>query len=121
MKKILVVDDDPKMRRLVIDELKKDDFNVLEAANGQEALDIALKDKPDLILLDLMMPVMGGLEMLNRLRATDVGWKAKVIVLTNFGDFDKIADAVEKGICSYLIKSDITTEDLVNKVKKFLE
>lgn len=122
MKKVLVVEDDPKMRKMVVDELKKvGDIEVTEAENGQVGLDIALKDKPDLILLDLIMPVMGGLEMLNKLRSTDAGWKSQVIILTNSGDFGRIAEAVERGICSYLIKSDITTEDLVNKVKKFLE
>jgi response regulator of citrate/malate metabolism len=55
------------------------------------------------------------------LRAEPAGKKVQVIILTNSGDFGKIADTVEKGICSYLVKSDITIEDLVGRVKKFLE
>jgi DNA-binding response OmpR family regulator len=121
MKKILVVEDDEKIRRLLVDELKKQGFATIEAGNGKEGLDVALKDKPDLILLDITMPVMDGLTMLNKLRAEPAGKKVQVIILTNSGDFGKIADTVEKGICSYLVKSDITIEDLVGRVKKFLE
>jgi DNA-binding response OmpR family regulator len=120
MKKVLVVEDDIKMRKILVDELKKQGFSTIEAGNGQDGLDLALKEKPDLILLDLIMPVMDGLEMLNRLRAEKEGQKVQVIILTNSGDFGKIAEAVEKGICSYIVKSDITTDDLVKKVGDFL-
>ncbi len=120
-KKVLVVEDDSKMRRVLVDELKKNNFVVIEAENGQEGLETALKDQPDLILLDITMPVMDGLTMLNKLREEEGGKKVQVIVLTNSGDLGKIAEAVERGICSYLVKSDITTEDLVGRVKKFLE
>jgi CheY-like chemotaxis protein len=121
MKKVLVVEDDFIARRMLADELKKGGFETFEAGNGQDGLEIALKDKPDLILLDIMMPVMGGLEMLNKLRASDEGKKVQVVVLTNSTGFGKIAEAVEKGICSYLVKSDITNEDIVKKVKQLLE
>ena len=121
MKKVLVVEDDLKTRRLIVDELKKQGFVTLEAGDGQKGLDIALKDVPDLIVLDLAMPVMDGLTMLNKLKAEKAGKNIQVIVLTNSGDLGKIAAAVEKGICSYLVKADFTTEDLVKRVKQFLE
>ena len=121
MKKVLIVDDEVKIRQIIVNELKKQGLDVIEAGNGEEGLQSALKDKPDLILLDITMPVMDGLTMLQKLRAEPEGKKVQVIVLTNSGDFGKIADAVEKGVCSYLVKSDITTEDLVKRVKKFLE
>lgn len=120
-KKILVVDDDQKMRQILVDELKKQGFQTIEASNGQEGLDSAIKNMPDLILLDITMPVMDGLTMLQKLRENPKGTKVQVIILSNAGDFGKIAEAVEKGICSYLVKSDITTEDLVKRVKQFLE
>ena len=101
MKKVLIVDDEVKIRQLTADELKKKGFEVIEATNGEEGLQSALKDKPDLILLDITMPVMDGLTMLQKLRAEPEGKKVQVIVLTNSGDFGKIADAVEKGVCSY--------------------
>lgn len=121
MKKVLVVEDEAKMRQILVEELKKQGIATIEAKNGKEGLESALRDKPDLILLDLIMPVMDGLEMLNKLREEEKGKSIQVIVLTNAGDFGKIAQAIEKGICSYLVKSDITTEDLVKKVKDFLE
>ena len=121
MKKILVVEDDPKMIRILVDALKKGNFETIEAANGEEGLRAALETKPDLILLDLIMPVMDGLEMLNKLRAEEEGKDMPVIILTNAGDFDKIAQAVERGICSYMVKSDFTIEDLVKRVKDLLK
>ncbi|MDP2741169.1 MAG: response regulator transcription factor [bacterium] len=121
MKKILVVEDDPKMIRMLIDALKKEKFETIEATNGEEGLKAALELKPDLILLDLVMPIMDGLEMLNKLRAEDKGKDIPVIILTNSGDFDKIAQAVEKGICSYMVKSDFTIEDLVKRAEELLK
>jgi len=119
-KKVLVVDDEMAVRKITVDELKKQGFETLEAADGKDGLDSALKNKPDLILLDINMPEMDGLTMLKKLREEETDKIAQVIVLTNAGDFSKIADAVEKGICSYLVKSDITTEDLVKRVKQLL-
>ena len=121
MKKVLIVEDDATMRRMLADEFKLQDIKTIEATNGQEGLDIALKEMPDLILLDITMPVMDGLTMLNKLRAEEAGKKVQVIILTNSGDIARIAEAVEKGICSYLVKSDVTTKDLVARAKKFLE
>lgn len=121
MKKILVIEDDPKMIRLLVDALKKESFETIEATNGEEGLKTALKLEPDLILLDLIMPVMDGLEMLNKLRAEDKGKDIPVIILTNYADFDKIAQAVEKKICSYMVKSDFAIEDLIKRVKELLK
>jgi len=121
MKKILVVEDDPKMIRMLIDALKKNNFETIEATNGEEGLKSALKSKPDLILLDLIMPIMDGLEMLSKLRVQDEGKNIPVIILTNSGDFDKIAQAVEGGICSYMVKSDFTIDSLVKRIEELLK
>lgn len=121
MKKILVVEDDPKMIRMLIDALKKENFETIEATNGEEGLKSALELKPDLILLDIIMPIMDGLTMLHKLKAEDRGKNIPVIVLTNSDDFNKIAEAVEKGICSYMVKSDFTIEDLVKRVTDLLK
>lgn len=121
MKKILIVEDEILMRKTLVDGFKKAGFKIIEAENGQKGLDMALQDKPDLILLDVMMPVMSGLEMLEKLRADEEGKKIKVVILSNFNDYEKIADAVEKGAFTYLVKSDLAVQDIVIKVTQILE
>jgi CheY-like chemotaxis protein len=117
-KKILIVEDEAALRNAVSDILSFEGFTVLQAKNGQEGLDVALKEHPDLILLDLIMPVMDGLTMLEKLR-TDQDWgrSVAVILLTNINDPEKVAQATEAGSYDFLVKSDWNIEDVVKKVK----
>ena len=117
-KKILIVEDEAPLRNAISDILTFEGFTVFQAKNGQEGLDIALKEHPDLTLLDLMMPVMDGLTMLERLRQADAwGKNAPVILLTNINDPDKVAKATEAGTYDFLVKSDWNIEDVVRKIK----
>lgn len=117
-KKILIVEDESPLRNAVSDILSFEGFQVFQAKNGQEGLDIALKEKPDLILLDLMMPVMDGLSMLEKLREDKpYGAQASVILLTNINDPDKVAQATSAGSYDFLVKSDWNIEDVVRKIK----
>ena len=117
-KKILIVEDETPLRNAVSDILTFEGFGVLQAKNGQEGLDIALAEHPDLILLDLMMPVMYGLTMLEKLRQDpEYGKKAAVILLTNINDPEKVAMATEAGSYDFLVKSDWNIEDVVKKIK----
>ena len=117
-KKILIVEDETPLRNAVSDILTFEGFGVLQAKNGQEGLDIALAEHPDLILLDLMMPVMDGLTMLEKLRQDpEYGKKAAVILLTNINDPEKVAMATEAGSYDFLVKSDWNIEDVVKKIK----
>lgn len=117
-KKILVVEDETPLRSAVADILNFEGFTVFQAHNGQEGLDIALKEHPDLTLLDLVMPVMDGLTMLEKLRE-DESWgkTAAVILLTNINDPDKVAEATDAGSYDFLVKSDWNIEDVVRKIK----
>lgn len=117
-KKILIVEDEAPLRNAVADILTFEGFTVFQAKNGQEGLDVALREHPDLILLDLMMPVMDGLTMLEKLRqADDWGRGAAVILLTNINDPDKVAQATDAGFYDFLVKSDWNIEDVVKKIK----
>jgi DNA-binding response OmpR family regulator len=117
-KKILVVEDEAPLRNAVSDILTFEGFQVFQAKNGQEGLDIALKEHPDLTLLDLMMPIMDGLIMLEKLRSDkDWGKTAAVILLTNINDPDKVAQATSAGSYDFLVKSDWNIEDVVKKIK----
>lgn len=121
-KTILVVEDEKALRGALSEKLKRAGFFVLEAKNGKEGLEIALREHPDLILLDIMMPVMNGMEMFKKLRQNEAwGLSVKVIMLTNLNDPESIAGAMEQGSYDYFVKSDWKIEDLVVKVKESLE
>ena len=119
-KTILVVEDDISLRSALVDKLSHEGFLVLEASNGEEGLAQVQTQKPDLILLDIVMPRMDGVAMLKALRATPEGKDTKVIVLTNLGENDKVAEAVELGAYDYLVKSDWKIKDVIAKVRGVL-
>ena len=120
-RKILIVEDEVSMRNALRDKLTREGFVVSETKNGQEGLETALREHPDLILLDIIMPVMDGLTMMKKLREDAWGKDAKVIVLTNLSDMEKVAEAIEQGSFEYLVKSDCNLEDNVKKIHKDLE
>jgi DNA-binding response OmpR family regulator len=118
--KILIIEDEPSLRNVLGDKLIIEGFAVLQAGDGEEGLQVALREHPDLILLDIMMPKMDGLTMLKMLRADAWGKKAKVILLTNSNDNEKVADAMAQGTYDYLVKSDWKITDVVDKIRERL-
>mgnify|MGYP001617141812 CR=1 FL=1 len=122
MAKILIVEDETPLRTALVDTLLNEGFEVLEAKDGQEGLAVALAEKPDLILLDLLMPKMSGLEVMEKLRADAVGKKFKIIVLTNRVPDDKImADVTKYEPAFYLVKATLNLDDVIEKVRSTLE
>jgi DNA-binding response OmpR family regulator len=116
--KVLIVEDEAPLRGAMSDILGFEGFTVFQAKNGQEGLDIALREHPAIILLDIVMPVMDGLTMLEKLRQDEMyGKSAAVILLTNINDPDKVAQATEAGSYDFLVKSDWHIEDVVKKIK----
>jgi DNA-binding response OmpR family regulator len=120
-KKILIIEDEYPLLRALKIKLEENGLEVLSAKNGKEGLETALKDHPDLILLDIVMPIMDGMSMLIKLREEEWGKSVPVIILTNLGETEKIAESIEKNAFDYLIKTDWTLEDIVKKVKERLE
>lgn len=119
-KTILIIDDEESYRKIFSDKLLKEGLNVLEARDGSTGLQIATDKKPDLILLDLEMPIMDGMTMLEKLREDDWGRNAKVIIFTNTSDNAKIAEAIKNETFIYLVKADTSLDELTNKVKNLL-
>lgn len=119
-KKILVVEDDKSLRTLLTDVLKKEDFEVFSAEDGIQGIKIAKEKNPDLILLDLEMPGIGGLTVLKKLRDDDKTKDTSVIILTNNADTESISEAVGREVLTYLIKTDLELSDVVDKVKETL-
>lgn len=116
-KKILIVEDETSLRNALRDKLILEGFVVLEAKNGEEGLDVALRNHPDLILLDIIMPKMDGLTMLKKLREDVWGKNTKVILLTNLSDNEKVSEALLRGSYDYLVKSDWKIGDVVAKIR----
>ncbi len=93
-------------------------FEVVEATNGEEALGIAINRRPDVIILDFIMPKMHGLDFLRKLRDLDLGRKIPILLLTNFSDDPGIIRAVAEGYCELLKKAETSLGDIVSKVKE---
>lgn len=120
-KKILIIEDEIVLRNVLQTKLSQEGFEIFIAGNGKEGLKIALHKHPDLILLDIAMPVMDGITMLKKIKTeSEWGGNAKIILLTNLSDSEKVAEALLYGFQSYLVKVDWTANDVVKKVKEEL-
>lgn len=120
MSKILIIEDEIALRSALSIKLKKEGFEVLEAQNGQQGLDLAKTQKPDLVLLDIIMPGMNGLDVLKAMKANAGLLNMFVIVLTNLPEESAKEKVKELGGTEYLVKSNIPIEDLVTKIKSYL-
>ncbi len=116
-KVLLVVEDSKPLRTAIKAKFESEGFEVLEAGDGEKGLNVFLKEKPDLILLDIVMPIMNGLEMLKRLRKHKEGRTVPVIILTNLSESEPTAEALQEGAYDFLVKADWKIEDVVEKVK----
>jgi DNA-binding response OmpR family regulator len=119
-KKILVIDDEPMVIRMVTDALTGRGFTVVSAPNGYEGLIAARNEKFDLILLDVVMPDLDGHEVLARLRKDDRTKAIPVIHLSAVGDFDKQLKAMQDGSADYITKP-IKPAELADRVEAFLD
>lgn len=120
MSKILVVDDEADLREALAAALTVAGHSVLAAKDGVEGLAAALSEHPDLILLDIKMPEMNGLKMLQELRKDAWGKTVKVLLLTNMDDPTNITFGIELGSNDYVIKSQKSLSDIVTLVKQHL-
>lgn len=115
-----IVEDDQAISQMYRFKFEAEGFTVETAENGKLGLELAEKMKPQIILLDLMMPEMNGDEMLAKLRATDWGKNIKVVILTNMGE-QEVPESVKKlGVSAVILKADMTPRQVADLVKKQL-
>lgn len=119
-KTVLVVEDEPAVALALTDTLAKEGFAVLSAHDGEEGLTQALASHPDIVVTDLKMPVMTGLEMIEKIRADEWGKNAKILILSNMSDLETLQNAMEKGAFHYMVKGDSSMADIVAAIKKYL-
>ncbi|MEI8072666.1 MAG: response regulator [Candidatus Saccharibacteria bacterium] len=122
MKKIvLLVEDNDFIRNMYKLKLDKAELTVIEAADGKMALDKIAQHKPDVILLDLMMPNVGGIEVLKELKKEGLVPSLPVIVLTNVLDPQIVAEAKSLGARDYIVKTDLTPAQVIEKIQPFIK
>lgn len=116
-KRILIIEDEPDIREAMAEAVTQENFSVSTASNGEEGLRKALTEKPDLILLDIVMPIMDGHEVLKKLRQDVWGRNVKVIMLTSMDDVKNIAEAHTGSITDYVIKAHSSLDEIINKIR----
>ena len=121
-KTILVVEDDDNIREIILKTLEMGKYQSLVAKNGKEGVEVALEKHPDLILLDLLMPVMGGMEAFKQIRKDTWGETVPVVILTNLNatNEDLVEDIVTLKPAFYLIKSDWRVNTVIQKIEEIL-
>ena len=120
-KRILVVEDDRFLRRACEGSLRQRGFSVLSAVDGEEGVRLAQAQTPDLILLDMLMPKMPGLDALRALKADERTRTIPVLVLSNSSRDGLLREAMNLGAVGYLIKSNISLQELAERVAQILE
>ena len=120
MTKILIAEDDKLISNSLSEALKSNGFDPVAAYDGEEAVAKAKEVKPDIMLLDIMMPKLDGISVLWELKANPDTAKMPVVVLTNIGDVETISKIIEAGAVDYLLKSDQSVDDIIQKVKDVL-
>ena len=121
MAKILLVEDDKSLREIYGVRLRAEGYEIVSAGDGEQALAIAIKEKPDLIISDVMMPKISGFDMLDILRSTTETRDIKVIMMTALSSDDQRARGEQLGADRYLVKSQVGIEDVVRTVHEVLE
>ncbi|MEX2145286.1 MAG: response regulator [Candidatus Spechtbacterales bacterium] len=119
--KILFVEDDSALQESLGQVLEGEGFEVIKAFDGEEGIKLALEQQPNLILLDLILPIINGFDVLKKLKASEETKSIPVIVLTNLESAEDIQKALYGGATTYLLKASYELEDVLAKVKKALE
>lgn len=120
LKRILLVEDDDALASVYLVRLQAENFDVRRVANGEDALAAAISYKPDLVLLDVMMPKVSGFDVLDILRNTPETANLKIIILTALSQEADKQRALSLGVDDYLVKSQVVITDVIERIKKLL-
>ncbi len=120
-KKILIVEDDKFLRELVARKLSSEGFEIFEAVDGEEGIKKTKEEKPDLVLLDLILPGIDGFEVLSKIKEDQELSSIPVIVLSNLGQREEVERGMKLGAADYLIKAHFTPGEIIEKIKNSLK
>jgi DNA-binding response OmpR family regulator len=121
MSKILIIEDDQFLRELISQKLTREGYEVLEAIDGEKGLDAAKTSKPDLILLDLILPGIDGFEVLTEIKKDSNLSIIPIIILSNLGQRDEVEKGLKMGATDYLIKAHFTPAQIIEKIKNIVK
>lgn len=119
--KILLVEDDSFLLSMYATKFELENFEVVTAEDGEKGVRVALKEVPDIILLDVLLPKMNGFEVLKNLKANGATSNIPVILLTNLSQKDEVDRGIAMGAEDYLIKAHFMPSEVVDKIKKILD
>ena len=120
-KNILIVEDDKFLRELIVQKVTKDGFNASEAVDGEEGIKKIREEKPDMVLLDLILPSIDGFEVLSLMRQDPGLSSIPVIILSNLGQKEDIERGMKLGATDYLVKAHFTPGEIIEKIKAYLK
>ena len=121
MKKILFIEDEPTLQKTVGQVLEQEGYEIKSALDGEIGLELTKREKPDLILLDLILPKLDGFKVLEKLKKDETTKNIPVIVLTNLESESDVERALELGATAYLVKANYELEEVIKKVKDILK
>lgn len=119
-KKILVIEDEETLQKALLEMLEQSGYEAVSALDGESGWKLIQEEKPDLILLDIILPKMDGFDVLQNIKLTEETSRIPVIILTNLGDLNNIQKALELGANTYLVKADFHLDDVLKKVEQTL-
>lgn len=120
-KKILIIEDEDTLQRALLEFLEAEGFEAISAADGETGLEMVRTEKPDLVLLDIIIPKKDGYKVLAEIKKDPKTKKIPVILLTNLESPEDVQRAFELGATTYLVKSNYKLEDVVNRIKEMLK
>lgn len=120
-KNILIIEDDKFLRELIVQKLTKEGYDAAEAIDGEEGVKKVKAVKPDLVLLDLILPGIDGFEVLKRMKEDPSLVQIPVIILSNLGQKDDVERGLKLGAADYLIKAHFTPREIIDKIKNIVK
>ncbi len=118
---ILIIEDDKFLRDLMAQKLTKEGYEILEAIDGEIGIKKVREEKPDLVLLDLILPGIDGFEVLSRMKENPDLAKIPVIILSNLGQREDVERGLKMGAVDYLIKAHFTPREIIDKIKNAIK
>lgn len=120
-KKILIIEDEETLQKALGQYLEEEKFEVCSAMDGEKGIEMAKSEKPDLVLLDIILPKKDGFQVLEEIKQNEDTKNIPVILLTNLESMEDIQKAFDKGATTYLVKSEYKLEDIVKKINETLK
>lgn len=119
-RRVLIIEDDTFLRELISQKLSKEGYSIIEAIDGEEGVKKTKEEKPEIILLDLILPGIDGFEVLSQIKGDQTTSSIPVIILSNLGQKEDIERGLKLGAVDYLIKAHFTPGEIIEKVKTVL-